>query len=116
MDDPLFRQELQLRLRPRQPIGKSLVQLCEELLRFQGLQQIGESMHPKGEDGVVAVIGDINQLHLLVHLPDAPGGLDAVGPLHVDVQQQDVVFLSRRQKSLPAGVGIRGEGKLFIVS
>ena len=58
----------------------------------QRLQQIGLRLDRIALDGVLGHVGDEDDRHRRVLLPDLPGGLDAVHAGHFNIHQKQVVF------------------------
>lgn len=76
---------------PAVEIGKGLFQLEGEGKVVHGLEHEAKRLHLVAADGILGHVGDEEEQHLAVGLPDLPGGGHAVQMGHLDVQQYQVV-------------------------
>ena len=76
---------------PAVEIGKGLFQLEGEGKVVHGLEHEAQRLHLVAADGILGHVGDEEEQHLAVGLPDLPGGGHAVQMGHLDVQQYQVV-------------------------
>ena len=77
---------LLLPLKGGQRSGEDLLQF----LRPGGLEQVSQGSHLIAVKHIVTVPCDKYQLEALVCLPQGPGRIHAVGPLHLDVQEHQI--------------------------
>ena len=69
---------------PGEPDGEGVV--------VHRLENEVQGTHGVAVDGVLGHVGHEHEHHVAVHAPQTPGGLHAVEPGHLDVQQDDVVL------------------------